>query len=266
MVEGSVQTAGGRPLIGVSGYLEQAAQGPWQQRYGMLPETYLAAVEAAGGVPVILPPQPATPDGVGRVLDAIDGLVLSGGADVDPALYGAVPEPHTQPPRHDRDAWEQALAAGAVERDLPLLAICRGVQLLNVTLGGTLHQHVPDITTTDHGDSPGDYARTEVAVVDGTLVRGVLGDGRLGVHCHHHQSLDRVAASLLVAARSDDGIVEAVESRQHPFVLGVQWHPEQDAGDGRLFAALVRAAQQPVPAGAGDPAQRTGADDGGGRG
>lgn len=236
-----------RPLIGISGYLEQAAQGPWQQRYGMLPETYLMAVEAAGGVPVVLPPQPATDAAVDRVLDAIDGLVLSGGVDVDPALYGQAPGPRTQAPRPDRDAWEQALAARAVERRIPLLAICRGVQLLNVTLGGTLHQHVPDITTSDHGDTPGDYARTEVVIVDGSLVRGVLGAGRLGVHCHHHQSLDRVADGLLVAARSDDGIVEAVEtveSLDHPFVLGVQWHPEQDPGDGRLFAALVRAAQR----------------------
>lgn len=256
MAEGVAEPAPARrPLIGISGYLEQAAQGPWEQRYGMLPETYLTAVEAAGGVPVILPPQPATPETVGRVLDALDGLVLSGGADVDPELYGAEAAPHTQSPRRDRDAWEQALTAGAVERDIPLLAICRGLQLLNVTLGGTLHQHVPDITSTDHGDAPGDYARTEVAIVDGTLVRAVLGDGRLGVHCHHHQSLDRIAGGLLVAARSDDGIVEAVESVQHPFVLGVQWHPEQDAGDLRLFTALVHAAGSSGPARLPAPAQ-----------
>ena len=244
-----------RPLIGVTSSLEQAAQGPWVQRYGMVPETYLLGVEEGGGTPLLLPPQPFDPDVVERVLGAIDGLVLTGGPDVDPALYGAERDPHTQPPRHDRDAWEGALATAAIRRGVPVLAICRGVQLLNAVLGGTLVQHVPDVTGADHGNEPGAFARTDVEIVDGTRVRDVLGavGSRLTVHCHHHQALDRVADGLLVAARSADGVVEAVESPAHAFVVGVQWHPEQDAADRRLFAALVAAS---VLRGSGDSASQ----------
>lgn len=244
-----------RALIGVTTYLERAVQGPWDQRFALVPETYLLGVEEGGGAPLLLPPQPVHPEVVERVLGAVDGLVLTGGADVDPARYGAERGPHTQTPRHDRDAWEAALAAGAIERGLPVLAICRGVQLLNVVLGGSLVQHVPDVTDADHGDAPGDFAPTEVEIVDGTRVRDVLGavGDRLTVHCHHHQVIDRVGDGLLVSARSADGLVEAVELPDAPFVVGVQWHPEQDAADRRLFAALVaaagvRASDGPVPA------------------
>jgi putative glutamine amidotransferase len=231
-------------LIGITSYLEQATQGPWDQRFAMLPEQYLLAVELAGGIPVLLPPQPAAPATIARVLDAVDGLVLSGGADVDPALYGARREPNTQPPRTDRDAWERALALEALERDTPLLAICRGMQLLNASLGGTLIQHLPDVGADDHGLAPGAFEATEVEIVDGTRVRDVLGSvgDRLSVQCHHHQALRDVADGLVVAARASDGVIEAVELPARRFVLGVQWHPEQDAADRRLFAALVDAA------------------------
>lgn len=231
------------PLVGLSTSLERAVQGPWDERFALVPETYLLGVAEGGGVPLLLPPQPV--HGAARVLDAIDALVLTGGADVDPARYGAVRGPHTQAPRHDRDAWEAALAGAAIARGMPVLAICRGVQLLNVVLGGTLVQHVPDVTAADHGEAPGRYAPTEVEIVDGTAVRDALGaiGGRLTVHCHHHQAIDRLAAGLVVAARAADGLVEAVESPTHPFLVGVQWHPEQDAADRRLFAALVSAAR-----------------------
>ncbi|MFD1720052.1 gamma-glutamyl-gamma-aminobutyrate hydrolase family protein [Amnibacterium endophyticum] len=240
------------PLIGVTTYLERAVQGPWDERFGMVPETYLLGVEEGGGAPLLLPPQPVDGATVDRVLSALDGLVLSGGADVDPARYGADRHPRTQAPRADRDAWELALAAGAVRRDLPVLAICRGVQVLDVALGGTLLQHVPDVTAADHGEAPGAFAPTPVDTVAGTHVRELLGEDRLTVHCHHHQAIDRVAPDLVVAARSADGLVEAVELPGAAFVVGVQWHPEQDAADRRLFAALVRAAgrraaRTPVP-------------------
>jgi putative glutamine amidotransferase len=233
-----------RPLIGVTTYLERAVQGQWDERFGLVPETYLLGVEEGGGSPLMLPPQPFDDAVVGRVLDAVDGLVLSGGADVDPARYGAERGPHTQAPRHDRDAWETALVLAAVERGTPVLAICRGVQVLNVALGGTLAQHVPDITPIDHGEAPGAFARTDVSITGGTLVREVLGSAgdRLSVHCHHHQVVDRAADGLLVAARAADSLIEAVELPGKPFVVGVQWHPEQDEADRRLFAALVEAA------------------------
>lgn len=233
------------PLIGITSPLEVGRQGPWEQRYAMLPETYLLGVQEAGGVPVLLPPQPVSAPRIARVLDALDGLVLPGGADVDPGLYGAGRGPHTQPPRHDRDAWERALVLGAIDRDLPVLAICRGVQLMNAALGGTLVQHLPDVIGSDaHDPVAAGYGDMDVVVTDGTLVARVLGavGTRLTVHCHHHQALDRLAEPLEVVARSADGVIEAVEAPGSGFVLGVQWHPEQDVADRRLFAALVDAA------------------------
>ena len=233
-----------KPLIGVTTYLEQAVRGEWDERFGMVPETYLVAVEEGGGIPLLLPPQPFDDEDIARVLGAIDGLVISGGADVDPGRYGAERGPHTDQPRYDRDDWEVELTLGAIERGMPVLAICRGVQLLNVALGGSLIQHVPDVSAADHGLTPGGFARTDVEITGGTLVRDVLGSAgeRLSVHCHHHQVLDRVADGLVVAARSADGLIEAVELPSAPFVIGVQWHPEQHESDRRLFAALAAAA------------------------
>lgn len=231
----------GRPLIGLTTYLEQAVRGDWDERFGMVPESYLIAVEQGGGIPLLLAPQPFDDETIEHVLGAVDGLVVSGGADVDPGRYGEAAGPHTDTPRPDRDAWEIALVLGAIERGLPVLAICRGHQLMNVALGGSLTQHVPDITAADHGDAPGAYAPTDVDIVDGTLVRAVLGP-RSTVHCHHHQAIDRVADGLRVAARSSDGLVEAVELPDVAFAVGVQWHPEQEVDDRRLFVALVEAA------------------------
>ena len=233
-----------KPLIGVTTYLEQAVRGDWDERFGMVPETYLIAVEEGGGLPLLLPPQPFDDSDIERVLGAIDGLVVSGGADVDPGRYGAERGPHTDEPRYDRDDWEVELVLAAIERDMPVLAICRGVQILNVALGGSLVQHVPDVSDADHGQEPGGFARTDVAITGGTLVRDVLGSvgDRLSVHCHHHQVLDRVADGLVVSAHAADGLIEAVELPSKPFVVGVQWHPEQHESDRRLFAALAEAA------------------------
>jgi putative glutamine amidotransferase len=239
-----------KPLIGVTTYLEQAVRGEWDERFGMVPETYLIAVEQGGGIPLMLPPQPFDDATVARVLDAIDGLVVSGGADVDPARYGAEHGPHTDSPRHDRDGWEIALTLAAIDRGMPVLAICRGLQVLNVALGGSLEQHVPDVTTEVHGGTAGGFTATDVGITGGTLVRDVLGavGDRLSVQCHHHQMIDRLADGLVVSAHSAGGLVEAVELPSKPFVVGVQWHPEQDEADRRLFAALAKAAR---PAGRG---------------
>lgn len=240
------------PLIGVTTYLEQAVRGDWDERFGMVPETYLIAVEEGGGIPILLPPQPFDEAVVERVLDAVDGLVVSGGADVDPGRYGAERGPHTDDPRYDRDDWEVELVLAAIERGMPVLAICRGLQILNVALGGSLVQHVPDISDADHGRAPGGFARTDVAITGGTLVREVLGavGDRLSVHCHHHQVIDRVADGLIVSAHAADGLIEAVELPGRPFVVGVQWHPEQDEADRRLFAALTGAATRAAGASA----------------
>jgi gamma-glutamyl-gamma-aminobutyrate hydrolase PuuD len=232
-----------KPLIGITTSLEFADESGWASQYALVPETYLTAVGAAGGVPVLLPPQPAGEAVVARVLGAVDGLVLSGGVDVDPARYGADRDPRTEPSRPQRDAWELALVQAALAAEVPLLAICRGAQVLNVALGGTLHQHLPAITAVSHGTQPNVFVPTRVTVSPGTRIARILGEELdLDVHCHHHQALDRVADGLEVTARSRDGVVEAVESPAHRFALGVQWHPEQDETDARLLAALVAAA------------------------
>lgn len=237
------------PLVGLTSYLEQATQGVWNYRAALLPEVYLLAVRDAGGIPVLLPPQPAS--NVARVLDALDALVLTGGADVDPALYGAERHPRTQDPRHDRDAWEQALLAGALQRDLPFLAICRGAQLLNVALGGSLHQHLPEVVGSEkYQPAPAVFGSVDVTVEPGSRLRSLLGDvgDRLTVQAYHHQAVDRVAEPLVVSARSDDGVVEALELPTARFGMAVQWHPEEDAADRRLFRGLVDAAAIGVPA------------------
>jgi putative glutamine amidotransferase len=232
------------PIVGITTYLEQARTGVWDVRSAVLPQVYLNSVTDAGGIAVLLPPQPLTPDAVDRVLGSVDALVLSGGADVDPALYGQDPHERTSEPRSDRDEWELALLRGAIERDLPFLAICRGAQLLNVALGGTLHQHLPDVVGSErYQPGGGVFGPVDVTVSGPSLLADVLGGEAAGltVQCYHHQALDRVARGLAVTAVSEDGVVEAVELPAARFGVGVQWHPEEDAADRRLFAALVAA-------------------------
>lgn len=234
------------PLIGITSYLEQAQTGVWDVRAAYLPEVYLDSVTRAGGVAVLLPPQPVSAAVIDRVIDALDGLVLSGGADVDPALYGQQAHERTGLPRTDRDAWELALIRRAIERELPFLAICRGAQILNVALGGTLHQHLPDIVGSEkYQVGAGQFSAVDVLVAADSQLARVLGQtaANLSVQCYHHQALDRVAPGLTVSAATDDGVIEAVELDGVPFGIAVQWHPEQDATDRRLFAGLVAAAQ-----------------------
>jgi putative glutamine amidotransferase len=239
--------AGARPVIGVTTYLEQAQTGIWDVRASFLPELYISAVTEAGGIALLLPPQPVD-DAVARAtLARLDGLIVSGGADVDPRRYGQEPHPLTGAPRVDRDDWEDALLRTAIETGLPFLGICRGVQMLNVALGGTLVQHLPDVVGHD-GYQPGAavFGRAPVDIDPGSVLGRTLGElsGPLEVELYHHQSLDAVADGLIVTARSAEGVIEAVELADAPFGVGVQWHPEQDAADRRLFAGLVDAARR----------------------
>jgi gamma-glutamyl-gamma-aminobutyrate hydrolase PuuD len=189
-------------------------------------------------VPVLLPPVGAD----AGIVDVLDGLIIAGGCDVDPGAYGAAPHPETVETRPARDEHEATLIRAALAVDLPLLAICRGLQLLNVTLGGTLHQHLPDVVGHRlHNPSPAVFGTTEIKVEPGSMISGLLGD-RGSVHCHHHQALDVVAPALQVTARAEDGTVEAAEVSGHRFALGVQWHPEENSTDLRLFTALTTAA------------------------
>ncbi len=235
------QTVGMRPLIGISTYREQARWGFWDVPAVLLPATYADAVAECGGEPVLLP----TGSTSTAVVERLDGLVLAGGADVDPARYGQPPGAATTVVRPDRDDAELALLAATRDRDLPLLAVCRGMQLLNVLLGGDLVQHLPDVPGVgDHQAGPGVFAQREVRTVPGTRVAGLLG-AAAPADCHHHQALGRVADGLTPAAWAEDGVLEAVETAGSRFCVGVQWHPEA-GGDRRLFGALVRAAEQSI--------------------
>jgi gamma-glutamyl-gamma-aminobutyrate hydrolase PuuD len=226
------------PLIGITAYGEEATYGVWKHEAVMLPRTYPDAVFAAGGLPVLLAPRVES----AAVVDRLDGVVLAGGPDVDPAHYGATPDPRTGVPRAERDAAELAVLARALELGRPVLAVCRGLQVLNVALGGTLVQHLPDVVGhTGHNPQPGVFGRTDIALDGGSEVGAALGASVIA-QCHHHQAIARLADGLAVTGRAPDGTVEAVELTGHPFVVGVQWHPEQD--DPRIFAALVAAARK----------------------
>lgn len=229
--------------IGVTTYLEPVVMGLWNRPGSMLPRVYSDCVIGAGAAVVSLPPQPPTADVVARVLDGIDGLMLTGGKDVDATLYGQEPHPENDAPRPDRDAWEIALVLAALERDLPVLGICRGLQVLNTTLGGTLIQHLPDVIgSTRYNAGGGVFTPNPAITVPGTTAAALLGD-RLTVQSYHHQALDEVAPGLTVSARGDDGVIQAVDVDVLSFGVAVQWHPEESAADdARLFRALVEAA------------------------
>lgn len=229
-----------RPVIGLTTYLEQAKQGVWDVRAAFLPQQYFDAVTASGGIAVLLPPQSGPDAAAEAVLDGLDGLILTGGLDVEPALYGAERHPLTDPARPDRDAWELALFRGAETRRLPVLAICRGLQLVNIARGGTLYQHLPDdLGTERYRIGGGVFATNEVLVDEGSRLAGLVGAGALDVHSYHHQGVDRLGDGLVATARTDDGLVQAFESDGDGYLVGVQWHPEENAEDRRLFAGLV---------------------------
>ena len=234
-------------MIGLTTYLERSRTGVWDVPAAFLPQVYFDGVIRAGGIAVLLPPQPADPASVERVLDTLDGLIVTGGKDVDPARYGQESHPATDQPRPDRDAWEDELFRQSIDRGLPFLGICRGAQLLNVALGGTLHQHLPDLV--GHGGyqaGGGVFNTVDVRVTPESRLHGLL-DALTGPHSvpvYHHQSIDALGEGLVVTARTDDGVIQAVELPAVPFGMAVQWHPEQDADDLRLFAGLVQAADR----------------------
>ncbi|MFE5407621.1 gamma-glutamyl-gamma-aminobutyrate hydrolase family protein [Microbacterium sp. NPDC056569] len=227
-------------MIGLTTYLEQAKQGVWDVRAAFLPQVYFDSVTASGGIAVLLPPQPDPAVAADAVLEGLDGLILTGGLDVQPELYGAERHPLTDEARPDRDAWELALFRGAEERRIPVLAICRGLQLVNVARGGTLHQHLPETLGTERFRIGGGvFATNDVVVDEGSRLADLVGPGELEVHSYHHQGVDRLGEGLVATARTDDGLVQAFESDGEGYVLGVQWHPEENREDRRLFAGLV---------------------------
>ena len=234
-----------RPVIGIPSPIERATWGPWEGLAHVLGRAYVDAVQRAGGAALILPADPVWVTDPDPILDLLDGLLLAGGADVDPQFYGAEPHPETRGTVPERDTIEIALARRALERDLPLLAICRGMQVLNVALGGTLHQHLPEVV--GHGEHRrvvGSFADSDhdVHLVSGSLAARAAGEEVHVTKSHHHQGVDRLGEGLVVTGRATlDDLPEAIERPDRRFTLGVQWHPEADERS-RLIAALVEEA------------------------
>lgn len=237
-----------RPVIGITCYVEPATWGAWSNvPAALVPNAYVDQVRQAGGTPVVVPPLPdtATDDDARSLLARLDGLVLAGGADVESSRYGQEPHELAQPPRRDRDSAEILLARVA-RGALPVLGVCRGMQVMVVAAGGELEQHLPDrLGHLDHGPGPGTYGLRSVETTPASHLNAIIGD-RVEVNCYHHQGV-LSHPTYDVSAYSTDGVVEAIESTEPGFHLGVQWHPETGS-DGRLFEALVDAADQGDPA------------------
>jgi anthranilate synthase component 2/putative glutamine amidotransferase len=236
-----------RPLIGISSYLDEASWGVWNQPAALIPQLYVAAVTRAGGIAVLLPPQE---EGAGEAVAAVDGLLLSGGPDLNPGRYGADPHPLTGTPNDLRDAWELTLLAAALARDTPVLGVCRGMQLLNIARGGALLQHLPDaVGDTGHQPAPATYGSREVRVRGDSRLAAILGSVTVPVRCYHHQAIAELGRDLLPVAWCSDEAIEAIEAIEVPgrrFAFGVQWHPEADPSSPagrRLFEAFVDAAR-----------------------
>jgi len=231
----------GRPTIGVTAATENVSYGAWREIPAVVsPASYVRAVQRAGGRAVLLLPDPEDTEDPDEVLDLIDALIVTGGAgDVDPALYDQKPHPETGPVQEERDAYELALVRSSIERRMPVLGICRGMQILNVVYGGGIEQHLPDVVGhEDHRHTPGTFADHEVDLETGSLAARAAGAGSTLVKSHHHQGVREVGDGLVVTGRSEDDTVEALEDPSCPFVLGVLWHPEEDEKS-QLIKALV---------------------------
>ena len=235
-----------RPVIAVPTALERAQYSIWDAPCFLLQVGYIRALQAAGALAVMIPPDPELVQNPDEILDRLDGLLLAGGADMDPSFYGAAPHPETSGTVPMRDEAELALARRAIERDLPVLGICRGMQLINVALGGTLHQHLPDVVGHgEHRRSVGSFENSEhdVRLEPGSLAAQVIGEELHSTKSHHHQGVDRLGEGLVVTGRSVmDDLPEALEAPESTFVLGVQWHPEADP-EPQVVAAFVEEAR-----------------------
>jgi putative glutamine amidotransferase len=230
-----------RPRIGLTTYREVARWGVWDEPADLLPATYARAIAEAGGIALLLPaPSTDVEAAAAAVLDGLHGLLIAGGADVDPSRYDSVRDPATGAPRLERDAWEISLTQQAISRGLPVLGVCRGLQVLNTALGGTLIQHLPDVVGHDgHCPVVGQHGRHDVELGGGSRLHKLLGT-RASVATYHHQAVDQLGAGLEATGWAEDGTIEAIEAADGEWVLGVQWHPE--VGDGAmLFADFVQA-------------------------
>jgi putative glutamine amidotransferase len=229
-----------RPMIGITSYAEEVRMGVWVEDAAVIPLAYVRAVEHAGGRPLVVPP---VENAVEETLDALDGVIFSGGGDLDPSLYGAEPHSETDEPKPWRDAPELRLIEAAIRRDMPMLAICRGSQLLNVVRGGDLVQHLPELVGHErHKHEPGAFSDHDVKVAPDSRLGRLLGE-HTPVKSHHHQGMGRIGEGLREVAWADDGVVEGLEDPSRRFALGVLWHPEE-GDDFALFKGLVEEARR----------------------
>lgn len=229
-----------RPVIGICAALEQARWGNWDSLVVLSPRNYSLAVQRAGALALVLPPDESIADEPDDLLDVLDGLLLAGGSDIAPETYGAEARPETTATRPERDRFELGLARGAIARDIPVLGVCRGMQLLNVACGGTLDQHIANLEV--HRHTPGAFHDHEVVLEPESLAAQATGGTRVRVKSHHHQGVDRLGDGLVVSGRAaEDDLIEAIELPESGFGLGVLWHPEEDHGAG-VIPALVAAA------------------------
>jgi putative glutamine amidotransferase len=233
-----------RPAIGICAAVERACWGPWEVECNLTARSYSLAVQAAGGMALVLPPDDSAAERPDEMLDLVDGLMLAGGSDVDPASYGARAHPETSGTRPERDRFELALTHRALERDIPVLGICRGMQVLNVACGGTLVQHLPELVGHGgHRHTPGAFSDHDVRIDAGTLAARAVGAESSAVKSHHHQGVDELGEGVVASAWSvDDDVVEALELPGKEFALGVLWHPEEDERS-RVVGSLVDAAR-----------------------
>ena len=229
-----------KPVIGITSYAEEVTWGAWVEQAALVPLSYVRAIERAGGRPLVIPPSEGA---IEETLSVLDGILFSGGSDLDPALYDAKAHPETQGVHEARDRAEMELLAAALERDMPVLAVCRGSQVLNVARGGDLVQHLPEVLGhEEHKHTPGEYSDHDVTLEAGSRVGDLLGD-RAPVKSHHHQGFGRIGEGLREAGYAEDGTVEALEDPLKRFAVGVLWHPEEGE-DMALFEALVEQAAQ----------------------
>jgi putative glutamine amidotransferase len=228
-----------RPVIGICSAIESARWAAWEVEVNLSPRTYSLAVQRAGGLALILPPDDAVAENPDELLDLLDGLILAGGSDVDPGTYGAKPDPETKGTRPERDRFELALGTRALERDMPLLGICRGMEMINVIQGGTLNQH---LGLELHRHTPGVFTDHRVDLQPGSLAARVVGSDATEVKSAHHQGVEELGEGVVVTGHADDGVAEAIELPDKSFAVGVLWHPEEDERS-RVIGALVNEAR-----------------------
>jgi putative glutamine amidotransferase len=231
----------GRPVIGICAALETARWAAWEVLVNLSPRNYSLAVQRAGAIALILPPDDTIAESPDELLDMVDGLILAGGSDIDPGSYGARPEPETKGTRPERDRFEIALGTRALERDMPVLGICRGMEMLNVIQGGTLTQHLSSLEL--HRHTPGVFTDHRVALEPGSLAERVVGGPHTEVKSAHHQGIEELGEGVVASGLADDGVVEAIELPDRRFAVGVLWHPEEDERS-RVVGALVQEARE----------------------